>query len=64
MFWDTPIPEIELAFEGRVDFLKKTNPWRSSDDDQPEESEPSQDDAGETLFAMLRRMQHKQQKSA
>lgn len=26
---DTPLPQIELALDGKIDFLKKTNPWGS-----------------------------------
>lgn len=29
----TPIPQIELAIAGKIDFLKKTNPWGSGEED-------------------------------
>jgi hypothetical protein len=34
---DTPLSMINLALEGRIDFLKKTNPWGSSAEDKAEE---------------------------
>ncbi|MDN5850306.1 MAG: hypothetical protein L0H63_11850 [Nitrococcus sp.] len=27
----TPIPQIELALEGRIEWVRKTNPWGSGD---------------------------------
>jgi hypothetical protein len=29
---DTPLSQINLALAGKVDFLKKTNPWGSKED--------------------------------
>jgi hypothetical protein len=29
---DTPISQINLALAGKIDFIKKTNPWGSSED--------------------------------
>jgi hypothetical protein len=53
VFWDTPIPEIELALDGKVDFLKKTNPWGSATE---EETPPaaSEEEAADRLLAILR----------
>jgi hypothetical protein len=30
---DTPLAMINLALEGKIDFLKKTNPWGSAKDE-------------------------------
>jgi hypothetical protein len=37
-----PIPQILLALDGKIDFLKKTNPWGSgkSEQEQPKEQAP------------------------
>ncbi|MBY6265574.1 hypothetical protein EI613_27170 [Azospirillum sp. 412522] len=53
VFYDTPIPEIELALDGKVDFLKKTNPWGAATE---EESPPaaSEEEAADRLLAILR----------
>jgi hypothetical protein len=29
---DTPLPLLSLAFAGKADFLRKTNPWRTKED--------------------------------
>lgn len=29
---DTPLSQINLALAGKIDFLKKTNPWGSKED--------------------------------
>jgi len=36
----TPVGQIELAMAGKVDFLKKTNPWGSSDTSPGAMAEP------------------------
>jgi hypothetical protein len=30
--WDTPIIEILTAWEAKLDFLKKTNPWGQAEE--------------------------------
>lgn len=32
----TPIVQIELAIDGKVDWVKKTNPWGSAEEPEPE----------------------------
>lgn len=39
--WHTPIPEILLAKEGRIEWLKAANPFGSGSD-QPETGSPKQ----------------------
>jgi len=39
--WDTPVPQLYLAIEGKVDFVKKTNPFGSSDDENESGSKNS-----------------------
>ncbi len=53
---DTPLPMINLALEGRIDFLKKTNPWGSAEDDAADElanREPDPEGAAKKLVAMI-----------
>jgi len=52
VFWDTPIPQIELALDGRVDFLKKTNPWGAEKEETP--AAASEEEAADRLIAILR----------
>lgn len=52
VFWDTPIPHIELALDGKVDFLKKTNPWGSEKEETPPAG--SEEEAADRLLAILR----------
>jgi len=33
----TPLAMINLALEGRIDFLKKTNPWGSGKDEDADD---------------------------
>lgn len=48
----TPIPQIELALKGRIDFLRKTNPWGG---DEPDRGKTAPDpDVGPKLAAALR----------
>ncbi|MGE4044458.1 MAG: hypothetical protein AB7F35_06370 [Acetobacteraceae bacterium] len=30
---DTPFSQITLALDGKIDFIKKTNPWGSGEDE-------------------------------
>jgi len=46
---NTPIPQIELALEGKVDFLKKTSPWGPAEAEAPEPQNVAQG-----LAALLR----------
>lgn len=44
---DTPLGQIRLALAGKVDFLRKTNPWRSKEDiDRERAEERGADPAG------------------
>lgn len=51
----TPIPQIELALKGRVDFLRKTSPWGGGDEPDRGKSAPDPD-VGTKLAAALRGM--------
>lgn len=52
---DTPLPLIELALEGRVDFIIKTNPFGSGDkQDKPPGPVMKDDDVATGLFGMLK----------
>ncbi len=37
MALSTPLQQINLALDGRIDFLKKTNPWGTQE--EPEETD-------------------------
>jgi hypothetical protein len=53
---DTPLAMINLALDGRIDYLKKTNPWGSAEDDQAEEfanRKPDPEGAAKALVAMI-----------
>jgi hypothetical protein len=53
---DTPLAAIYMAFDGHIDFLRKTNPWRSKEDvedDRIREMKPDPDSATR-VFAALR----------
>lgn len=54
---NTPIPQLRLAIAGKIDFLKKTNPWGSSDGDadapQPQQH-PDPARAAQQIMAALK----------
>lgn len=56
---------INLALEGRIDFLKKTNPWGSakSEDDWQEER-PDPEGAARKLVALMKARKAVQDKGA
>ncbi len=55
------ISQIELAIEGKIDFVKKTNPWGKSEDEKKEDElleEPSDPEmAMNKLLQMVKRRQ-------
>jgi len=55
----TPLQQINLALDGKIDFLKKTNPWGSKDDDKDEgdlmDKAPDPQGAAQKLLAMVKR---------
>ena len=57
----TPIPQVLLAIEGKVDFLKKTNPWGSSEEDEAAkrlaEAPSNPEQAQKDFLAIVRRRQ-------
>ncbi len=61
MVLTTTISQIELAIEGKIDFVKKTNPWGKSDEEKEEEkilSEPPNPEiAMKKLMIMAKRRQ-------
>jgi hypothetical protein len=42
----TPLAMINLALEGRIDFLRKTNPWGSAKDDEDDWKDQKPDPEG------------------
>ncbi len=50
---DTPIPLIELALDGKLDFVKRTNPFGSADD-KPAAPPPDKGKVAQGLAAFLR----------
>ena len=58
---DTDIHLIALALEGKIDFLKKTNPWGSKDDDDEAAllaaQEPDPAGAQKALLTWVKRQQ-------
>ncbi|MBB4265196.1 hypothetical protein [Roseospira visakhapatnamensis] len=50
-----PVPYILLALDGRVDFLKKTNPWGSSEGDSPDRTSPASTGPAPDIGTRLRR---------
>ncbi len=34
MAWSTPIPELLLAYESKIEFLRATNPFGSGEDEK------------------------------
>lgn len=58
---DTDIHLIALALEGKIDFLKKTNPWGSPDDDDEAAllaaQEPDPAGAQKALVTWVKRQQ-------
>lgn len=65
MILHTPIPQIELAIAGRVDFVKKTNPWGSGSTEQDDEAkrlaeaEPDPEAAQKQFVAFVQRTQRR-----
>lgn len=60
----TSIFRIELALDGKVDFVKKTNPLGSAEDDKPDEvpkpvEKPDPAKAGKVLMGFLKGKQKK-----
>lgn len=48
---------INLALEGKIDFLKKTNPWGSSEekpDDDWQKQKPDPEGAAKKFIAMMK----------
>lgn len=53
---DTPLAAIYMAFDGQIEFLRKTNPWRSKEDvedDRIRETKPDPD-SGIRVFEALK----------
>ena len=52
---DTPLPMLHLAFSGKADFLRKTNPWRTKEDVEADRiaSQPDGSNAMLTTFQSL-----------
>lgn len=42
MAWHTPIPELLLAYESKVEFLRATNPFGQSKEEDKAASKPAQ----------------------
>jgi len=63
---DANINNLEIAIEGRVEFVKKTNPWgKSKEDEEAEklkETEMNPEKAAEQLLTMVVRRKGKQGK--
>lgn len=60
---DTPLGMINLALEGRIDFLKKTNPWGSAEEDTAADfasRKPDPQAAAQALVAMIQARKPKQ----
>lgn len=60
---DTPLPMINLALEGKIDFLKKTNPWGSDkDEDETEllDRKPDPEGAAKQFLAFVNAAKAKQ----
>ena len=55
----TPLQQINLAMEGKIDFLKKTNPWGSKEDEEQEQDlmkrAPDPEGAARSLVALVQR---------
>jgi hypothetical protein len=52
----TPLAAINLALEGKIDFLKKTNPWGSADDEAETDfasRKPDPEGAAKAFIAMI-----------
>lgn len=49
----TPFPLIMLALDGKVDFIKMTNPWGSSAKEEKSEHETNADAARDLLKTFL-----------
>lgn len=50
---DTPIPLIELALDGKLDFVRRTDPFRSADG-KPAPPPPDKGKVAQGLAAFLR----------
>lgn len=53
----TPLTMINLALDGRIDFLKKTNPWGSSETEAEDDwtrQKPDPEGAARKLVAMMK----------
>ena len=51
----TPLAAIYMSFDGHVDFLRKTNPWRSAEDvedDRIRDMKPDPDSAARVFAAL------------
>lgn len=69
MVLDTPISHILLALDGKMDFIKKTNPWGSGKDKEEEaeltklkESQPNAELAAQQLLGFVKRRQGQAQR--
>lgn len=54
---------IDLALEGRIDYLKKTNPWGSAEDNAAEEfanQKPDPEGAAKKFAAMIAALKPRQ----
>jgi hypothetical protein len=62
---DTPLVQINLALKGKIDFLRKTNPWGSSEEraEEPEDwrqQKPDPEGAARKLMAFVKAAKAKQ----
>lgn len=54
----TPLQQINLAMEGKIDFLKKTNPWGSKEEEEEQDlmkKAPDPQGAAMALVAFAKR---------
>jgi hypothetical protein len=52
----TSIPQILLALDGKIDFLKKTNPWGSEEKTQEPKKVPHQEFAAKMHMFLTQKM--------
>lgn len=53
--WTTPLAELEAALRGRMDFLRKTNPWRTKEEAEADRiaEMPPDPESGKRFFETL-----------
>ena len=61
MVLTTTLVQLEMAIEGKVDFVKKTNPWGSKEEKSEEEimqeTVPSPETAAQQIIEMVKTRQ-------